>query len=1500
MKRIPNPFRQPLDRMQRRFVRWRPGSVLILVVALLVLMALIGTAYITMAQSDRYAAQQHTYNTQIDLLVESVVNLAKGVFTRDMFDANGHFKSAGTFNNYTGVGMDDTAAATLSPSLGYKPNVGNWWLGDRLPSIDPTQALGTAGSNVVLNNLPHWRFITGPLTGSTFESPLWPTGSPQVYSRDLPLGTTGGGMNARWVPTFLTVNGTNYPALTMVDASGRILPGAGFTFLAGDADGDGIADSALFRLPIGAINGLTYYAGVRIIDNSAAVNVNTAWAPDDPGNPQLAALNVNNTFAFAPNNFFPSNINLFSLIDPNPVGTAAADSIGNWNAYRYGFNGPPNPATVLPADENGTARRDFAFSSLPEEVWIQMGRRLQNPGLLAPGNTAQYQAAGLTESMALAQRFILRNPTRVTSIVENALPNSTLNLSPFEPYTPGLVNSWFQQNFFFRYPTSANATLSNTNPSMPIRAVLTARNPQSSFVPSKFHVGQTGTSTYAFGDMITQTMAPQGNSRAFVYIGPSFLVPQQMPVNAPLSKLFWAAEPYVSAPTKISINSGSFEQLFTAFWSAMFQPGANNTTTFATPPNTERRQFYSPLRDPNELPFGGTPRQFRPSDQIALLPPSEVVKLRAAIAAVNTLNLRNGFSVNSHRILLNAFLGTIPTGSLPPGANSVVEATIYGASPQPFITRVYADNDTQSAGSNGGTQTGQNPTGYVGIELYNPYPFAIDISNWQLGVLKGRVAGNSATTAGTYPNMNLVPISGFTGFHGTPNATVPTTVIPGNGYLVIDNAPDPGGVQGAVDAFYPPPIISWTSPQNTPPNGTLPRPTHYMVPNLSQVLGATIPNSGTSTPAAGELVLLRPHTAMLSPANTTAAQIAWPTATGAGGVVSYQPSAVAGEYNETQTPLLLSDFVPVDSFDFSGMTVASSTTGGGGGGGQFTGIYYARSQRGKWQFAYPGHWDPTTSHPWGGMSAFRQEGTISPLPWQANQRAAANWGVTPLPFGSPAGTGTDPCTFPATDRFLPIQLNNWTFPGPYPMSQGVGNRFPFGAFARNADILQVPYVGAYRLRLLQNAPGQNDTALNYKFPPIPGSSDTVLELNSTPMDLQQADDYDTYLTTGSDDVAENIGRFTPIDHRDLPANSPVDDFHALPSNSNFPFYQGWRYHWAMQVLDYLTVESPQDAQIPAVDAQQYPPLISPLGPFSAPPQGINHTSFLQPAPQSYGLVDIAGGLSPQVRGDFNTQANYTNAWVLFLDGPAQGRYFQIVTLTHQNALGQFVWRMTLRPLVLTGSPTPTTALPPARGNRFVILSAPEETAPLDGLVNVNTASWRVLAAVPFVPNSSSPNGTAGQLNATIAWNIVKYRDVNDGTANPPHGHGPFQNLFELNEVPITLPSGQVMPFRDIVRQQLNGAQTGDFSMVDGDLSPPTGLDGVIGDFEGTFLAMNRISNLLTTRSDSFTVYVIVQGWRDAETRNPTLAVQRRAAFLVDRSVVTPLNPTPSFTPVPAD
>src|SRR5690606_35230074 len=102
----------------------------------------------------------------------------------------------------------------------------------------------------------------------------------------------------------------------------------------------------------------------------------------------------------------------------------------------------------------------------------------------------------------------------------------------------------------------------------------------------------------------------------------------------------------------------------------------------------------------------------------------------------------------------------------------------------------------------------------------------------------------------------------------------------------------------------------------------------------------------------------------------------------------------------------------------------------------------------------------------------------------------------------------------------------------------------------------------------------------------------------------------------------------------------------------------------------------------------------------------------------------------------------------------------------------------------------------------------------------------------------------------------------------------------------------------------NPAIADDLNETYGDVSPYEGAvpagDGVLDDFEQHYMPLTRLSNLITTRSDSFTVYIVLEGWENAGTPDAAMVSQKRRAFIVDRSGYTPLNPRLNITPVPME
>ncbi|MBV8779895.1 MAG: hypothetical protein JO353_00725, partial [Phycisphaerae bacterium] len=468
----------------------------------------------------------------------------------------------------------------------------------------------------------------------------------------------------------------------------------------------------------------------------------------------------------------------------------------------------------------------------------------------------------------------------------------------------------------------------------------------------------------------------------------------------------------------------------------------------------------------------------------------------------------------------------------------------------------------------------------------------------------------------------------------------------------------------------------------------------------------------------------------------------------------------------------------------------------------------------------------------------------------------------------PASNDNFAASYPVT---FPFQYLNNDQPGPNALG-GTINTAPFGEFARNSDLLQIPYVGAYR---------------------IFDSNGNLLELNAMPMDCSFAEDTDLSDDPPVSDVNvtgtvwpyyqrwESVGHFLPIETSNnsfTPPQGPTDlvadadpslgwmDGSATPDaftaykapdqTALTPVKFWWRYRWASRLLDYLSVQNPNDDYLPNI------------------------------APSLY-----ASGLTPP--------AGVVNSFISANFGNGTNHY--------------------------------------------------EDTVPTHGLININTAPWRVLAALRFCPFDEGDNsvGTINGVavyapqqfyydrptftfrqrqngdppmsdNTALAMAIADYRD-RVGSPTKPQTYdsthtgttayqfatvkGPFNSLSDLLSVPA------VATYLQQVNFVVGGAEPdvgfGHFSpsnVFNAAGQPLT--DGVRNDAEERFDFISRISNQATVRSDTFTVYIVVQGWRNAGSTNPTsppqLVTQKRAAFFVDRSSVNPTNSEPRVYNIPTD
>lgn len=477
-------------------------------------------------------------------------------------------------------------------------------------------------------------------------------------------------------------------------------------------------------------------------------------------------------------------------------------------------------------------------------------------------------------------------------------------------------------------------------------------------------------------------------------------------------------------------------------------------------------------------------------------------------------------------------------------------------------------------------------------------------------------------------------------------------------------------------------------------------------------------------------------------------------------------------------------FMPIDAFDFTGLTMSAQLADPGAGNPQPTKDvvrwHYARPNgigADQWKCVYPGRFDPA-------QAARRQEGTqyreweVTRLQTAENEPANTDWTVDGWNYNSATVSRPAPALGAAGAqgtyaRIYSVQLGNHiatgNFPAPNKIANANGttvvNQFPFGGFARNGDILNVPFIGASRL----------------------SSGGTLYELTPITMAAAFSDDLDDAATGVDNNTIEQLGRFAPLKALD----------HGYTGTEHYEF--------ASRLFNYLTaVSQPKDDTSPNMENAAY-----------------------------------------------KTSGGFGN-----------------------NTLPEPVKN------TLTGA-----------------ANANEDTLPVHGLININTAPWQVLAAVPWtrIGDPSITNQTqANDVNRRIAKAIVRYRDVNNGTGSP---NGFFRSIFELNRIPA-YSAGDLdeagTTGSPAFRFLAGDPETVDFTQGQGEITAPTSTgtpagDGILGDYKQRLLVLNRVSNLLTTRSDSFTVYVLVQAWQDAGSRIPVLIGERRSAFIMNRKAPTDNN-----------
>ena len=175
---------------------------------------------------------------------------------------------------------------------------------------------------------------------------------------------------------------------------------------------------------------------------------------------------------------------------------------------------------------------------------------------------------------------------------------------------------------------------------------------------------------------------------------------------------------------------------------------------------------------------------------------------------------------------------------------------------------------------------------------------------------------------------------------------------------------------------------------------------------------------------------------------------------------------------------------------------------------------------------------------------FRQDGTIVQT-WTDPQSEPTAWGPA-FNLGT-AGNFHTTASYAGTDPYFSIPLRNAVNGTHAESGRPQSLTISLRRLWPRRDVLQVPFIGAYRVRQVVSAASSNPAAF--------------VEMNSITMDAVFADGE---WTTPTASVGENLGRFAPL-ATDITGTTAV-------------------YSWAKEIFDYFTVFGPQDANTPATSA----------------------------------------------------------------------------------------------------------------------------------------------------------------------------------------------------------------------------------------------------------------------------------------------------------------------------
>lgn len=376
-----------MEAIDRKFnnIKNRNGSALVMVIVLTVLLSLIASMFILMSRVDEMSTKSIKTDRQLAAAVDVLVEKIEDVLVYDLY-AMGSTRLSKSSNvpneawdypkHNTGVGPDLLSDTFDDSVTWFADRDDDKWLANLEPEmIDMVIDMDTVVAPAPLPPLPTidygFRHITD-LYGTfaqLFDKAY------NYYSG--PGGGTSFGPNVDQEGDRISMR--NLRAV-ILDTDAPINEGD-----KADADGEGVSDSRWFVIPnMKTQKGENFYAAVRIIDNGAMINANTAYRnPEDP-------LIMTNPGSWDGSQL--SHVNLEGITDTIPAKRYDAALI---QGMRYG--------TVVTTPVPGALDFDDYLNDIEYEV--NVARRLSDPKIISASE--MFLPFDIGDELELRNRFFL-------------------------------------------------------------------------------------------------------------------------------------------------------------------------------------------------------------------------------------------------------------------------------------------------------------------------------------------------------------------------------------------------------------------------------------------------------------------------------------------------------------------------------------------------------------------------------------------------------------------------------------------------------------------------------------------------------------------------------------------------------------------------------------------------------------------------------------------------------------------------------------------------------------------------------------------------------------------------------------------------------------------------------------------------------------------------------------------------------------------------------------